>query len=84
MNSYLMKNKGVLTCAFVSKYKEVHYTKSFYSIIFIFKDTGQKYTHSKSAKMLKVIKLGLKAKNPLSLQWFLVTFPHCENMKYPV
>lgn len=77
MNSYLMKNISVLTCAFVSKYKEVQYTKSFYSIIFIFKDTGQKYTHSKSAKMLKVVKLGLKAKI-----LFLVSFPHDKNMNY--
>lgn len=29
----------------MSKYKEVHNVKSFYSIIFIFKDTGQKCTH---------------------------------------
>lgn len=33
-------------CSFVSKYKEVHNVKSFYSIVFIFKDTGQKCTHS--------------------------------------
>lgn len=47
-------------CSFVSKYKEVHNVKSFYSIIFIFKDTGQKCIRSTRVGNSEV---GIQGKN---------------------